>query len=123
MATTLLTAGADTYNIYIKLDGALGAGVKTTQKGNLIDGGAGIDTLNIDDTYLGNYSLSATAAGVITITTQSGSVTATNFEKITFKNAGTIILGTDALNDTITGTAKNDGILNLFEPSTLIPDG
>ena len=111
MATTLLTAGADTYNIYIKLDGALGAGAKTTQKGNLIDAGAGIDTLNIDDTYLGNYSLSATAAGVITITTQSGSVTATNFEKITFKNAGTIILGTDALNDTITGTAKNDGIL------------
>jgi Ca2+-binding RTX toxin-like protein len=111
MATTLLSAGADTYNIYIKLDGALGAGAKTTQKGNLIDGGAGIDTLNIDDTYLGNYSLSATAAGVITITTQSGSVTATNFEKITFKNAGTIILGTDALNDTITGTAKNDGIL------------
>ena len=110
MATTTLTTGADTYNIYIKLDGALGAGTKTTQKGNLIDGGAGVDTLNIDDTYLGNYSLSATAAGVITITTQSGTVTATNFEKITFKNAGTINLGTAAA-DTINGTASGDSIL------------
>ena len=112
MATTTLTAGNDTYNIYIKLDGALGAGAKTSQKGNTVDAGAGIDTLNIDDGYLsGQYTLAVDAAGTITVTTSSGNVKFTNFEKITFKNTGTINLGT-AGNDTITGIAgKNDPIL------------
>jgi trimeric autotransporter adhesin len=107
MATTALTAGNDLYNIYIGLKGALGAGAQSAQINNTIDAGAGIDTINIDDTYLGNYALTADATGAVTLTTSSGFVKLVNFETITFKNAGAITLATIG-NDTITGTGSAD---------------
>jgi Ca2+-binding RTX toxin-like protein len=104
MATNVLTAGNDLVTIT--------QGSSASFWGKSYDGGAGVDTLNVTDSYsayAGNFSLTCNIAGVLTLSTGSGSVTFTNFEVIKFATT-TINLGT-AGNDTITGGAKVDTFL------------
>jgi Ca2+-binding RTX toxin-like protein len=111
MVTTPLTSGADAVNVYIGLQGTVN-GSQASFFGNTIDALGGVDTLYLDDSYSNfmNFNLSATGAGVITVTTASGSASFTNFEKMQFRDGTVINLGT-AGNDTITGTAYNDKVL------------
>lgn len=109
MATVNLTAGVDTV-IKAKPGTSINGGAYGSQIGNLIDGLAGIDTLIMDDRYQSGYfTLTATADGILSVTTSSGATTYKNFEKVQFSN-GLVNLGTAAI-DSIVGTAGADAFL------------
>jgi len=107
---TVLTSGNDTAVIYEKILASLNGGANVSMKGQLLDGGDGIDTITFDDFYpTGNFTLSTTGDGIVTLTTSSGSMTFSNFETMKYANV-TINLGT-AGNDTITGGSSSDPVL------------
>ncbi len=142
MPEMILNATADTIDTYIRqeydLNGvaaetAPGSGVFLNLIGQNVDGGAGIDILTSDWRYTKTYDhddnvataeipffeLTATADGVLTMTSASGSSTYKNFEKFSFNRVngedptGSIFvvnLGTAAA-DTITGGALADKFL------------
>jgi Ca2+-binding RTX toxin-like protein len=115
-ATTPFTVSDDYASLYINLGG--GFGLPEVEKNLLVknkvfDAGSGFDTLYLDASAkkIGTwFTLSASEAGVITVTNVSGgTVKIAGLEKLEFRNI-TLDLGT-AANNALTGTEKNDGFL------------
>lgn len=110
MTDMILGAGNDTVSLKIGLRASANGGSSVNLTNGNLDGGAGTDVLNIDSSFpTGNFSLSTTGDGVITLTTASGSLHISNFEKISFWNFS-LNLGT-AANDSIVGSSGNDPII------------
>ena len=113
MPTKTLGSGNDTVTIAIDIGAKINQQAPISGKGILFDGGAGTDTIYIQSlnytASFGYFSLTANAAGVVTLTTSSGSARFQNFESIKFSNLA-INLGTSG-NDFVTGGGRADKFL------------
>lgn len=113
MTTVNVGTADNTVNLYIDLMAKIDGGSLTAMANNTIDGDAGFDTFVVDDPIsTSHFTLSIPDTGLITLTTSSGSVSISNFEKLKFKNATLDIGGSG--NDTVNGSVAAGSTLYGF---------
>ena len=116
MPTSPMTDADDMLNLYTDLLADYGPNFEGVEvKDRSFDAGLGLDTLYLDAGYSeytseGYFKLTADDKGVVTLTTSSGGVSVSNFEKIEFKDHKIVNLGTVGA-DTIVGGNNADPFL------------